>query len=162
MSEAIGGGRSVDSEALIDDFGVHIGGAMGWPRMAGRAAGVLMLSETPMTMPQLQEALDASKGSVSETTRLLVATGTVERLKEKGSRQSVYRWRDDAWVGCLQHQLEQTTELLSLAERASRQGGALPAEQRRRLQAMHEYYTFMVERLTTLLAEYSEGFTGHS
>ncbi|RQO43012.1 hypothetical protein DBV08_27265 [Rhodococcus sp. KBW08] len=160
MSEPIGESGSGATKALIEDFGVHIGGAMGWPPMAGRAAGVLMLSQTPMTMPQLQEALDASKGSVSETTRLLIATGTVERIKERGSRQSAYRWRDDAWIGCLQHQLEQTTELLSLAERASRQGSALPPEQRGRLQAMHEYYTFMTERLEALLREYTDRFSG--
>lgn len=143
-------------DALVEDFGVRIGGAMGWPPMAGRAAGVLMLSEAPMTMSQLQEVLEASKGSVSETTRLLVSTGTVERFKEQGSRQFVYRWRADAWVGCLQHQLEQTRELLSLAETAQHQGSALPLEQQGRLRAMHDYYSFMVERLALLLREYSD------
>jgi DNA-binding transcriptional regulator GbsR (MarR family) len=144
--------------SLIEDFGVHIGGAMGWPPMAGRAAGVLILSEAPMTMAQLQDALDASKGSVSETTRLLMTTGTVERFKEPGSRQFVYRWRDDAWIGCLQHQLEQTTELLALAESARTRGQDLPPEQRARFHAMHEYYSFMVSRLESLLEEYTAAF----
>ena len=40
---------------------------------------------------------------MSETTRLLIANGTVERYKEAGQRHYVYRWRDDAWAGCLQH-----------------------------------------------------------
>ncbi len=148
--------NSALTDTLVEDFGVRIGAAMGWPPMAGRAAGVLILSETPMTMQHLQLALDASKGSVSETTRLLVSTGTVERFKEQGSRQFVYRWREDAWIGCLQHQLEQTQDLLALAETAQRQGAGLPPAQQGRLRAMHGYYSFMVERLALLLSEYSE------
>ncbi|MFC5833382.1 GbsR/MarR family transcriptional regulator [Nonomuraea insulae] len=149
MSNAVG-----DANPLIDDFGLYIGRAMGWPPMAGRAAGVLMLSESPMTMAELQDVLNASKGSLSETTRLLVVSGTVRRFKEPGSRQYVYEWRDDAWAGCLQHQLEQTTDLLTLAENARARSDGLPERQRARLTEMHEYYTFMVRRLEALLAEY--------
>jgi DNA-binding transcriptional regulator GbsR (MarR family) len=143
-----------DANQLIDDFGLHIGAAMGWPPMAGRAAGVLMLSQAPMTMVELQSALNASKGSVSETTRLLMVSGTVRRFKEPGTRQYVYEWRDDAWIGCLQHQLEQTTELLALAESAQTQADQLPERQRARLREMHEFYVFMVRRLDVLLGEY--------
>ncbi|MBE1582484.1 GbsR/MarR family transcriptional regulator [Nonomuraea angiospora] len=143
-----------DVNLLIDDFGLRIGRAMGWPPMAGRAAGVLMLSESPMTMDELQAALNASKGSVSETTRLLVVSGTVRRFKEPGSRQYVYEWRDDAWIGCLQHQLEQTTELLALAENARARSAGLPDRQRARMSEMYDYYTFMVRSLEALLGEY--------
>ncbi len=141
--------------ALVEDFGLRIGRAMDWPPMAGRAAGVLMLSDTPLTMTQLQEALGASKGSISEITRLLIANGTVARHKEPGSRGFVYQWREEAWVGCLAHQLDQNTELLELARSAQARGVHLPAVQQARLQAMAEYYSFMVERVGELLAEYT-------
>ena len=154
MSSRAGDGRPDDAHALIDDFGSCIGSAMGWPPMAGRAAGVLMLSESPMTMAELQDALHASKGSMSETTRLLVLSGTVRRFKEPGSRRYVYEWRDDAWIGCLQHQIEGTTDLLALAENAQARDVALPERQRARLRDMHEFYTFMVRRLEALLDEY--------
>lgn len=152
------GGGSDAHGALVEEFGTHIGRAMGWPRMAGRAAGVLMLSERPLTLAQLQEALDASKGSVSETTRLLIASGTVERFKEPGSRQFAYRWRDDAWIGCLQHVIAATTELRGLAERAQVLGEAMSAEQRERLGEMHEYYRFMTGRMESLLEDYTAGW----
>ncbi|MEV4176530.1 hypothetical protein [Nonomuraea sp. NPDC049709] len=143
---------------LIEDFGQRIGRAMGWPPMAGRAAGVLMLSRAPMTTAELQSALDASKGSVSEMTRLLVVSGTVRRFKEPGSRHYVYEWRDDAWIGCLQHQLEQTGELLTLAENAQAHGAELDEPQRGRLREMHDYYTFMVRHIEALLEEYKESW----
>lgn len=151
-------GRPGES-ALIEDFGLHIGRAMGWPPMAGRTSGVLMLSGKPLTLGELQDALDASKGSVSEMTRLLMVNGVVERAKEPGSRQFVYRWRDDAWVGCLQHQVTATRELLELAESAQEQGKHLPAEQRARLRQMRDYYVFMTEQLEALLAEYTSRVT---
>ncbi|GAA1209868.1 DNA-binding transcriptional regulator GbsR, MarR family [Prauserella alba] len=154
MSSRVGDDPPDDADSLIDDFGLYIGRAMGWPPMAGRAAGVLMLSESPMTMTQLQDALHASKGSMSETTRLLVLSGTVRRFKEPGSRHYVYEWRDDAWIGCLQHQIEGTTDLLALAENAQARDAALPERQRARLRDMQEFYTFMVQRLETLLGEY--------
>ncbi|MFI5592376.1 GbsR/MarR family transcriptional regulator [Amycolatopsis sp. NPDC051758] len=142
-------------DALIEDFGLHIGRAMGWPPMAGRTSGVLMLSEKPLTLAELQEALDASKGSASEMTRLLIDNGVVERFKEPGSRQFVFRWRDDAWVGCLQHQVTVNRELLELAENAQVRGKHLPAEQRGRLRQMRDYYVFMTEQLEALLTEYT-------
>jgi len=147
-------------DALIEDFGLHIGRAMGWPPMAGRTSGVLMLSEKPLTLGELQEALDASKGSASEMTRLLIDNGVVERFKEPGSRQFVYRWRDDAWVGCLQHQVTVNRELLELAENAQVRGKHLPEEQRGRLRQMRDYYVFMTEQLEALLTEYTRQAKG--
>ncbi|MEU6552263.1 winged helix DNA-binding protein [Streptomyces sp. NPDC046915] len=156
MSQAAEGVEPDAHDSLVKEFGTHVGRAMGWPPMAGRAAGLLMLSERPMTLAELQDALDASKGSVSETTRLLIENGTVERYKEPGRRQFVYRWRDDAWVGCLQHIVDSTTQLRALAERAQEQGAGMPAAQRERLREMREYYTFMVGHLEALLPRYAE------
>ncbi|MGW7513981.1 GbsR/MarR family transcriptional regulator [Streptomyces sp. NPDC054796] len=142
-------------DALVEEFGLHIGRAMGWPRMAGRAAGLLMLSERPMTLARLQDALGASKGSVSEITRLLIAHGTVERYKEAGQRHFVYRWRDDAWAGCLQHVVDSTARLRDLADDARERGAGMSAVRRERLDGMSAYYHFMVARLEPLLAEYA-------
>ena len=142
--------------SLVESFGRRIGEAMNWPPMAGRAAGVLMLSDSPLSMTQLQEALEASKGSVSETTRLLIDNGVIERFKEPGQRQFVYRWRSDAWIGCLDHQFQATIQLLDFAESVQEDGRTLPDVQRRRVEQMEQYYRFMTDRLQGLLAEYSE------
>jgi Asp-tRNA(Asn)/Glu-tRNA(Gln) amidotransferase A subunit family amidase len=42
-----------------------------------------------MTMAELQSALNARKGSISETTRLLMVSGTVRRFKEPGLAPSL-------------------------------------------------------------------------
>ncbi|MGC5567738.1 GbsR/MarR family transcriptional regulator [Streptomyces sp. FR-108] len=158
---AMGAGSSaMGDELLIEDFGQRIGRAMGWPPMAGRLGGVLMLSPDPMTMPELQEALGASKGSVSEMTRLLITNGTVERVKVPGVRQAGYVWRDDAWSGCLQHQLDQTQQLFELARTARERGADMTGTQRARLDDMYGYYDFMVRELRRLLDEYRRLLAG--
>lgn len=159
MTAPVPEGKRDVRELLVESFGRRVGEAMNWPPMAGRAAGVLMLSETPLTMAQLQERLDAGKGTVSETTRLLIDNGVIERFKEPGQRQFVYRWRADAWVGCLEHQLRATVQLLDFAEAASIEGQELPPVQRGRLEQMSEYYRFIVDRLDGLLVEYTRSAT---
>ncbi|WP_328492733.1 hypothetical protein OHS59_08300 [Streptomyces sp. NBC_00414] len=154
------GSPAMGDGPLIEDFGQRIGRAMGWPPMAGRLAGVLMLSPAPMTLSELQAALGASKGSASEMTRLLITNGTVERVKVPGVRQAGYVWRDDAWSGCLQHQLHQTEELFELARNAQERGPHLPEAQRARLRDMHTYYDFMVRELRRLLDEYQRLHNG--
>ncbi|AEM84125.1 hypothetical protein Strvi_4512 [Streptomyces violaceusniger Tu 4113] len=160
MSPAADNSSAMGDGPLIEDFGQRIGRAMGWPPMAGRLAGVLMLSPTPMTLSELQAALGASKGSASEMTRLLITNGTVERVKVPGVRQAGYVWRDDAWSSCLQHQLDQTEQLLELAQAAQEQGMCMPETQRARLRDMHTYYDFMVRHLRRLLDEYQRLHAG--
>ncbi|MWA07744.1 GbsR/MarR family transcriptional regulator [Streptomyces sp. BA2] len=155
MSQAAEDSDFGAQDALVEEFGIHVGRAMGWPPMAGRAAGLLMLSDEPLTLTQLQHDLDASKGSVSEMTRLLIANGAVERYKEPGQRHFVYRWRDDAWVGCLQHIVASTTQLRDFAEHVQERAAQMPQVQRERLRDMREYYVFMVGNLESLLAEYT-------
>lgn len=96
---------------------------------------------------------------MSETTRLLITDGTDGRYKPAGSRQFVFRRRDDAWVGCPQHQLEQTAQLRALAERAQEPAEGLPSEQHQRVRRMVEYYAFMTQRLEVLLAEFTASQT---
>lgn len=145
------------AEVVLDSFATVIGQTMGWPPMAGRTAGVLLLSERPMTVRELQDELGASAGSVSEMTRLLIENGVVRRFKEPGARHFVYEWRPDAWAGCLEHQLRMTEQLRELAHHAERQGNSLSTQQQARLHDMAGYYDFMVARLTALLAEYRNG-----
>ncbi|TQM11879.1 GbsR/MarR family transcriptional regulator [Pseudonocardia kunmingensis] len=142
------------AEAVVEDFATVIGQTMGWPRMAGRTAAVLLLSPHPMTVRQLQDEVGASAGSVSEMTRLLVTNGVVRRFKPPGARHFVHEWRPDAWAGCLEHQLRQAEQLRELAHRTEREGTALPELQQTRLREMSVYYDFIVARLGALLEEY--------
>lgn len=140
---------------LAEDFSRKIGEAMGWPPMAGRLAAVLMFSEEPLTVEELQEELGASKGSVSEMTRLLIDNGTVRRFKRQGQRHFVYEWRADAWVGCLMHQLRQIRSLREMADAAREGVEGMSPSRVDRVEDMREYYEFMERSMDSLVADYT-------
>ena len=146
--------RPSGTETLLEDFARVLGQTMGWPPTAGRTAGVLMLSEQPLTARELQAEVGASAGSMSEITRLLIENGVVRRFKVPGSRHFVHEWRPDAWVGCLEHQLRQVEALRDLAHRAAGTAGSLPASVAPRARDMAGYYDFIVDRLGAVLEEY--------
>src|SRR3981189_2727720 len=96
------GGRALDdatatqTAGTVENFGIEIGNAMGWPRMAGRVLATLMLHDGPMSMKQLQGTLGASAGAISEMARLLDRNGVVTRVKIPNTRQIGYEYRHDA------------------------------------------------------------------
>lgn len=146
--------RAAGAEVVLADFARVIGQTMGWPPTAGRTAGVLMLSERPLTARELQAQVGASAGSMSECTRLLIENGVVHRFKAPGSRHFVHEWRPDAWVGCLEHQLRQVETLRDLAHRTTATAGSLPGPVGPRAREMVAYYDLMAARLGAVLEEY--------
>jgi DNA-binding transcriptional regulator GbsR (MarR family) len=63
----------------------------GLTRIAGRIFGHLLLSTEPQSLEDLAKALQASKGSVSQDTRLLERVGALERVTHAGDRRVYYQ-----------------------------------------------------------------------
>lgn len=63
----------------------------GFPRIAGRVLGYLLLSPEPASLDELANALQVSKSSVSTDARLLQRMGKVERVTVPGDRRDYYR-----------------------------------------------------------------------
>jgi DNA-binding transcriptional regulator GbsR (MarR family) len=66
----------------------------GLTRIAGRIFGHLLLSSTPQSLEDLAKALQASKGSISQDTRLLERLGALERVTHAGDRRVFYQIGD--------------------------------------------------------------------
>lgn len=65
---------------------------LGMTRMAGRVFGTLIVSEQEsLSFDQICETLDASKGSISGTTKQLVEIGLIEPVSLPGDRKTYYR-----------------------------------------------------------------------
>jgi DNA-binding transcriptional regulator GbsR (MarR family) len=140
----------------IEDFGLYFEN-FGLPRTAGRILGWLLVCDPPQqTMPDLVQALQVSKSSVSTASRLLIQAKLVERVSLPGERKDYYRVKKGAWVTAMQLKMAQIPEMQKFAE----QGLALldnhPAERRERLQEMHSLYTFFEQRFPELIAEWLE------
>jgi len=70
----------------------------GLPRMAGRVIGALMICMPPyLDHDELAEQLQASKGSISMSTQLLMRMNFVERISLPGQRRHFYRLQENLW-----------------------------------------------------------------
>ena len=63
----------------------------GFNRLMGQLYGLLYMSPEPMTLDQLAEGLQVSKGSVSTNIRAIERWGMVEKVWVKADRKDYYR-----------------------------------------------------------------------
>ena len=104
-------------EAYIEEVGRYFEN-LGWPRMAGRLIGALMIAEErEQSAADLAALLHASRGSISTTSRLLISTGFAERITRRGDRRDYYRTKDDAWQSLLERGNDKSVDLRRIAER---------------------------------------------
>lgn len=89
------------------------------PSIAGRIAGMLLLSPEPIAFGRLAEALGVSRASISTNTRLLEKLGTVERVEAAGQREHSFRIAPDASVRTAEWHLRKTREALDLVRSAN-------------------------------------------
>ena len=64
---------------------------LGFPRSVGEIYGLLYLAPNPVSAPDICDALSASKGSVSQGLRQLVALGFVNTVRVHGNRRVHYK-----------------------------------------------------------------------
>ena len=150
-----------EREAEKQQFVEHVGIAFeqtGLPQMAGRIFGWLLISDpSHQSTEQLAEALIASKGSISTTTRLLIQTGLIERLTLPGIRHDYFRLRPDAWRNMIRHGLEDEVKMFrQLAEL----GLELPADKtpltRKWLEEMRDIYAFFEQEFPACLERWEQ------
>ena len=123
---------------------------MGLPRMAGRIVGwLLVCGSDRQSAAQLAEALHASKGSVSTTTRLLSRLSLIERVALPGERSDRFRIRPSGWSLLMRERLAVVSEFRRLAERGLEL--VSDADQRRQLEEIRDFYAFFERELPALL-----------
>ena len=131
-------------------------GSSGMPRMAGRMWGWLLICDPPeQSAAQLADELQASRGAISGTARLLQTAGFIRRSTRRGDRREYFSAPPETFhallvgAGQIYHQFHEITgqgvELL--ADR--------PAESRQRIEDVHDFAGF-IEREIPLLIEHFE------
>jgi len=140
-----------EEKHFVEDISLYFE-QMGLPRTAGRVLGVLLVSDPPaQSLTDLCARLDASKSSVSTTTRLLVEMGLIERAPSPVPRQVYFQFKPGAWLVFVRQHLRLWASLHQLAER----GLDLLQDQepalRGRLQEAHDMFSLIEEELPGLL-----------
>lgn len=131
----------------------------GVPRMVGRVLGWLMVCDPPeQSAADLARALQASKASISTSTRLLEQTGIIERLARPGVRPVYFRLRPEAaGTALIRERLRAVTLFRGLIERALQALEDAPPHRRARLKALHMLYTFFERELDAMLQRWDTG-----
>lgn len=92
----------------------------GLPRIAGRIMALLMLKDSSLSLHELADDLQVSRGSISTNTRLLEQFGMVERIAKPGDRQFFYRLAEDPYSSVMKgavHRLKKASEVVSKARK---------------------------------------------
>jgi DNA-binding transcriptional regulator GbsR (MarR family) len=83
-------------EDIRNDF-LHIIGEkaekFGFSRIAGQLEGLLLISNQPMSLDEMADRLEVSKGSVSTNIRFLERFKVVRKVYNKGDRKNLYEIR---------------------------------------------------------------------
>lgn len=148
--------RRLEERHFVEDVGLFFE-QMGFPRMAGRILGWLLICDPPeQSAGQLAEVLQASKGSLSTMTRLLIQIELVERVGLPGYRRDYFRLKPGAWPHLIKAQMQGMTGLHQAVERGLvLLDGGDPALKVRLLEA-HDLYAFLERELPLLFQRWEQ------
>jgi DNA-binding transcriptional regulator GbsR (MarR family) len=90
-----------DQAEFIEHLGLQME-ADGFPRIAGRLFGALVLAPREQSLDELADALDVSKASISLNARMLEQRGLLERVGHPGDRRDYYRVPTDLFRRTMQ------------------------------------------------------------
>jgi len=148
---------AAERAGLVEEMGL-IWAELGSPRMEGRVVGYLMFSNAPhVSTAELADALHASAGSISTTTRRLVEVGFIKRVAIPGERSYYFKAEDDVWGAFLAGERKYLRRRAEYAENALASLGRRDEVPRRRLENMRDYMTWLETAHRALLGDW-QGF----
>ena len=141
---------------FIEQVGLFMENA-GLTRMSGRLLGLLLICDPPeQSSAQLVARLSASKGSISTNTRMLLASGLIEKVAMPGERGSWFRVRPHAWEKILEQELLRITSFRELILEGLTILDGASEKHRQRLEEAHEFYGFMEQEFPLVLRRWQQ------
>ena len=130
-------------EAYIEDIALQLE-QTGMTRMAGRMLGALLVADpAEQSAEDLMDTLQASRGSISSSSRYLIQLGLIERVSIPGERRDYFRNKPGAWVEMTRQGLVQARMFREMAERGLGLINSTDPEVRRGLEEMRDFYAFV-------------------
>ena len=140
---------------FVDAAGDWWSKSYGLPPITGRVLGWLLVCDpVEQTASQLAEALNASKGSISGATGMLVRAHLVDRLHVRGERTDRFRLRPEAWDEQVRDQ--GASEARALLAQGLDALANEPAARRARLEEMDSFYAWWQSRAPGLWDEWQQ------
>jgi DNA-binding transcriptional regulator GbsR (MarR family) len=129
----------------------------GLPRMTGRVFGHLLICEpTAQSSADLAEALQASRGAISQSTRALIGAGLIQRVPKPGSRKMYFEVTPDSFDTLLHASVARIAIMRELSEKGLALLADRPAEQAARLRAFRDMFAFMEQHYPALIERWDQ------
>lgn len=139
--------------AFIEEMGQFLGG-YGMTPMAGRMWGWLLLCDPPeQTAAQIAEALQASRGAISGTARILTSAGFIRRTTRPGDRREYFSSPPEALDSMLSSAGVVYHRLREIAERGLAAAGESPSAEAR-LREFRDVVAFIETELPRLIERF--------
>ncbi len=138
---------------FVDATGSWAAKSYGMPQITGRVLGWLLVCDpAEQTAAQLATELEASKGSISAATSMLVRLRLIERLHIRGERADRFRIRPEAWDDQVRDQgIEEARALLAQGLEALSDAAPM---RRARLEELDAFYAWWESRMPVLWEEW--------
>jgi predicted transcriptional regulator len=122
---------TTEQAAFIEEMGQFLGG-YGMTPMAGRMWGWLLLCDPPeQTAAEIAEALQASRGAISGTARILSSAGFIRRSTRRGDRREYFSAPPEALDSMLSNAGVIYRRLREIAEHGLAAAGDSPSAEAR-------------------------------
>jgi hypothetical protein len=128
----------------------------GWPPITARTLVWLTVCDPPEQSPaQIAEAVQASRGSLTSTLRVLSTAGMLRSVTRPGDRTTYYRVAEDAWANSWREQLAGLKAFADLTGEGMEILGA-GSPRAARVRNAYELYRFLIEEAEPLWQRWEE------
>lgn len=137
--------------AFVEEMGQALA-SYGMTPMAGRMWGWLLICDPPeQTAAELAEALQASRGAISGTARLLASAGMIRRSTRRGDRREYFSAPPEALDSFLENAGRIYRRFREIAERGLDAIAERPPASRRRLEELRDVFAFVEEEVPAVV-----------
>ena len=127
--------------------------------MDGRILAWLFICEPPhQSFSDLVNILQASKSSISTSTRQLIRAGWIERVRFSGKRRDYYRLRPEFCSSSVTYFIAKMEGLQKLTEKGMDLLEGSPPARFARLAEAHDIFLYMKEEMPKLLENWERRF----
>jgi DNA-binding MarR family transcriptional regulator len=146
--------------AFVEEMGQALA-SYGMTPMAGRMWGWLLICEPPeQTAADLAQALQASKGAISGTARLLTSAGMIRRGTRRGDRREYFSAPPEALETFLANAGQIYRHFRGIADRGLASIADRPPESRARLQEMRDVFAFVEREVPVVIDRFLQDRAG--
>lgn len=140
-------------QEFIQDFGEAYHN-FGLPKLMGRIVGILLYVDEPVSLDDITQHLNVSKGPVSQMVRRLKEHNLIDRVWVPGDRKDFYRAAPDIFGNAFQNQMSLMTQNLQLAKKYKVKSSKENIAFNQRIDQMCQFYELMMVHYDKFLEEW--------